>query len=62
LELIPEKISFIDRMVCYRERGESLRKIQERLHAEGEHVSLMSIDRAIKSRQAQDAAGSPTRR
>jgi DNA invertase Pin-like site-specific DNA recombinase len=52
LEPIPEKISFIDRMVAYRERGETLRKIQERLHAEGERVSLMSIDRAIKSRQA----------
>jgi DNA invertase Pin-like site-specific DNA recombinase len=53
---IPEKEVFIARMVAYRERGESLRKIQERLHAEGEHVSLMSIDRAIKSRQAQTAA------
>lgn len=56
LEPIPEKADYIRRMVRYRDRGYSLRKIQETLDSEGEHISLMSIDRAIKTRQAQEAA------
>ena len=55
LEPIPEKADYIRRMVRYRDRGYSLRKIQETLDSEGEHISLMSIDRAIKTRQAQEA-------
>jgi DNA invertase Pin-like site-specific DNA recombinase len=62
LEPIPEKEDFIRRMVRYRERGLTLRAIQERLDAEGEHVSLMAIDRAVKARLAREAAGSTGRR
>jgi DNA invertase Pin-like site-specific DNA recombinase len=56
LELLPEKADFLRRMVKYRDRGYSLRKIQEILDSEGEHVSLMSLDRAIKAQQERDYA------